>query len=893
GRYVILSVPPGTWTITAMATGYGNLTQSDVLVRADQTTVTDFRLTSKVIQVQEKVIRAERPMVVRSAVQTTRVVAKEDFGRLPVTGLAALVGLQAGITQNTRSGWTHIRGGRYNDVGYLIDGVSAKDALVGTLWSSPRPTTENIEAVEVITGSFDAEYGEAMSGVIQTVTREGGERTSSKLKYTTDEMFPGKDLNFGYNLVQWTVGGPLGIKPLRYFLSTEFFRTDDAREALYQVKQPRAEYTVEGKLNYSFPKGTFLKNDNLKVIVDGHHSNYQWQAYAQSWKYNLEGLYANRVRSYKTNLRVNYLPAPAYLVELATGIFQTALLRSPRDFRAENEDTVGFSGFLRKYGIWNDYKFKSEEWVFNNPADSYLVRVNGRDSVVHGPMPPNVAILHLYEAYRLRGNETLYDKWRQGYALYDNPYGVAGTFVTEGDAYFHYRQTYNKYFKGSVTITPNATHEVKTGLEIKDYALTEYTNTLPWDPNPFFESYRNTPLTVSGYLQDRADFEDLVVRAGLRLDYLDVKTNVRVFPESIGGSRQIADSVVKVGSKWRVSPRLGLSYPITDRIKFRFSYGHFFRNPDFSEIYGAQLPAAELTRRGNVVVGNPDMSAEKTVGYEMGFDAQVSDFVEFDFTAFYKDVFDLTGVRPVPAVPMGYSMYYNVEYARIQGFEATMAKALSQYWSARLSYTLSIAKGTASTSYTQYGSEHPVQVDYFLDQDQRHAFSFDLGFATDRSFVLSPMRDFNASLLGRYASGLPYSPTNLRGEPTGQTNSARMPDVFTMDSRLSKAIRLGKMVFNLSCDIYNLLNAKVVQSVYSATGEADFDGRIITINEFSTLAYQLGDPGYHPARDFNHDGYVTRYEKYQSYVDAYQDLRRAPTQYGPSRKIRFGLSVSF
>ena len=114
-----------------------------------------------------------------------------------MNALSALVGLQAGVQTNAARGWTHIRGGRYNDVSYLIDGVSAKDMLVGTLWSSPKPTTDNIQEVEVITGSFDAEYGEAMSGVIQTITKEGGERTSAKLRYTTDEVFPGKDLNFG------------------------------------------------------------------------------------------------------------------------------------------------------------------------------------------------------------------------------------------------------------------------------------------------------------------------------------------------------------------------------------------------------------------------------------------------------------------------------------------------------------------------------------------------------------------------------------------------------------------------------------------------------------------------------------------------------------------------
>jgi outer membrane receptor protein involved in Fe transport len=896
GRYSILSAPAGTWNITVSAVGYSTTTKTDLLIQADQTTTADFKLKSTVIQINDVVeVKAERAMVIRTAVQTTRSMDAKDFARLPVNALSALVGLAAGVQTNQARGWTHIRGGRYNDVSYLIDGVSAKDALVGTLWSSPKPTTENIAAVEVITGSFDAEYGEAMSGVIQTITKEGGAATSAKLRYTTDEMFPGKDLNFGYNLVQATLGGPLFINPLRYFVSGEYFKVNDSREALYQVKQPRAEYTIEGKVNYNLPKGLIVKDDNLKVILDGHHSDYEWQTYANSWKYHLSGLYANRVRSYKANARLNYLPGGSTLVELAAGIFDTRLLRSPQDYLAESEDTLGMSGFLRKNGIWNRMIFKSEQWVFNNPVDSYVTRMNNRDTVIRGHMPVDVAVLRLYEAYRMRPDSSkVYDKWLQSYAFYANPYGVPGLFVTEGDnRTFHFRSTYTRYAKGSVTLTPNQVHEVKTGFELKWFDLKEYTNSLPWDPNPFYENYNYKPFTAAAYLQDKADFEDLVVRAGVRLDLLNAQTKYRVFPESIGGSPGVRDSMEAVSLKWRVSPRLGLSYPITDRIKFRFSYGHFFRNPDFSDLYASQMLAEELARRGNLIVGNPNMSAEKTIGYEMGFDAQLTDVFEFDFTAFFKDVFDLSGVRPVPALPQSYTLYYNVEYARIKGFEATMAKALSDYWSAKLSYTFTIAKGTASTATDQYLVDNPIQVDYYLDQDQRHGLSFDLGFSTGRTFAWAVLRDFDASAIARFGSGLPYTPTNVRGERTGEENSARMPNTFSVDGRLSKTVKLGKVGINLVCDVFNLLNAKQVLTVFAATGKPDFTGRIIMLNEFSASGYLIGDPAYHPGRDANHDGFVTRQEKYDSYVAAYKDLNVTPLNFGASRKIRFGLSVGF
>jgi outer membrane receptor protein involved in Fe transport len=894
GRYMILNVPAGTWSVTVTAMGYTTTTKSNILVLTDQSITEDFRLSTKMIALPVVEVVDKRPMVTRSAVATTRVVTSQEFSRLPVAVLGQLVGLQAGVKQTQGGGWTHIRGGRYNDVSYLIDGVSAKDALVGTLWSSPRPTAENIAEVEVITGSFDAEYGEAMSGVIQTVTKEGGDRTSTRLRYTTDRMFPKKDLNFGYNLAQWTLGGPLFFRPLRYFFSTEYFRTNDSRDALYQVRAPRSEYTAEGKLNFSLPKSSL---GNLKLIADGHVSDYEWQRYSQSWKYHLDNYIASRVSSYKSNFRLNYLGANSMLVEVAAGLFSTALTQGNRDHQLEREDTVGNIGILRRNGLWNRYLFKSYNWVFNNPCSTY---VDDNGDTVAGPMSPEVAVLRMNKAFRIRGTDTIWDNWQAGEYAGGNPYGVPGRlrtidpygFVTVGDYYVHYRSTADRYVKGSITFAPNRIHEFKTGVDLKWYDLKLYENQLPYSEFPFFENYHKQPFTAAAYLQDKADFEDLVVRAGVRLDFLNAEDSVRVFPESIGGSAGVRDQLVQVGYKWRISPRLGLSYPLTDRIKFRFSYGHFFRNPDFDNLYSSLLSAEEIARRSNTIVGNPGMSAEKTVGYEMGFDAQVSDVFEFDFTAFYKDVYDLAGIEVVPALP-SYTMYTNIAYARIKGFEATAAKALSNYWSAKLNYSLTLAQGTASTAYDQYQVLNPIQLDYYLDQDQRHAVSFDFGLSFDPSYRFVALRDFDATLIARYGTGYPYTPTNIRGERTGMQNSGRMPDVFGMDSRLSKSLRLGKLRLDLICDIFNILNAEQVAIVYAATGTADNTGQIITINDLYWPAARVGDYGYHPARDPNHDGYITRLEWYESYMAAYNDLSQTPLYYGPSRKIRFGVSLSF
>jgi outer membrane receptor for ferrienterochelin and colicin len=249
-------------------------------------------------------------------------------------------------------------------------------------------------------------------------------------------------------------------------------------------------------------------------------------------------------------------------------------------------------------------------------------------------------------------------------------------------------------------------------------------------------------------------------------------------------------------------------------------------------------------------------------------------------------------VRVVNALPQPYSMYYNVEYARIQGFEATMTRQLDQYWTSSVGYTFQIAKGTASTSTAQYQRETPRQLDYFLDQDQRHALHADLTFAFPGDFAFMPMRDFQASGVMNYGSGTPYTPQDQRGNDIGLSNSARKPGAYTVDTRLARDFRLGGLSFSLNCDISNLLNATLINTVHATTGKPDFTGRVITPYEFSP-GIAFGDYYYHPARDYNHDGYLTRSEMYESYLRAYADRYDPSTYYGPPRKIRFGLSMSF
>jgi outer membrane receptor protein involved in Fe transport len=865
GRYLITNVRVGTYSVLASYIGYEPVVVKGILVLPDQTATVDFKLNPTVLQIEKPIeVTAEKEVYIRTATATTHVQLAEEFNRLPVITLGQLVGLTAGVLNDDRTGWTHIRGGRFDDVAYFIDGVQSQDALYGTLWSSPRPTTDAIKEVIVITGGFDPEYGEAMSGVIQTVTKEGGEQMEGRIRTLTDAIFPRQDYNFGYIKTGVSLGGAIpGFKRLRYFVSGERIHTPSDADVRYRVPSPRDEYTGEGKLTYKLPK--------TSITVYGYNSSYEWQGFSNTYQFWMDHVYSNRVRSNKLDFSLNHMLTPVTILTAKAGWFNTKLLRTQRDKASEDGNW-----------FWTDYKFKAEDFVFGK-----------NDTVIDGetiPADPEVRVLKLYKLKEVVNGDTQ-DMFIQSDYWTNNPYGVYNIFVGKGDyRLWHYRSTDNFYLKGDITHNVRKIHELKAGIDLKRYSLTELTNSLPWDPNPFWEAYTYHPITGAAYIQDRADFENIVVRGGLRLDVLDANVWKKLYPDSV-----LNRDTVKTSIKVRVSPRLGISFPITERIKFRFSYGHFFKNPVFSDLYESlkALKNLDIIRRGNIIVGNPDLDAEKTIAYETGFDAQLTDYLGFDLTAFYKDVFDLIGTRPVPALPMSYTTYYNVEYGRILGFEIGFNKALMNYWQTSLTYTFQVAKGTAATATDWYfRGGTPIQVDYYLDQDQRHSASLDLGFMFPDDYSVAVMKNANLSLIGRFGTGLPYTPTDLKGNQTGDVNSARYPSSFTVDGRISKSFNLGRFNFDISLDVTNILNTLTINNVNTVTGSPSNSGTIITPGQF-TGGMVVGDQYYSAARDFNHDGYLTRQEEYTAYVNAYEAIQNPPTNYGPPRKMKLGLNISF
>jgi len=871
GSYVVLYLSPGSYTLKATSVGYDSVIVKNVIVNADQTTKQDFRLKETVIALPATVVTAVKPMVAPDIVVTTRIQTREDIERSPVINIPQLIGLTAGVTKDGAG--SHFRGGRPDEVTYYIDGMAVKVPQTGA--EAVNVSKGSVEEISIMPGGFEAEYGEALSGVVNIITKEGADKVEMMMRYTTDEMFQTDKLNYGYNFYEGYFGGALpGLKSVRYFLSGEVYAVDDYGPdngfGFFKVNRPRLDYKAEGRFTYKIP--------NIgKLSVSGRNTREQFSQYATAFHFNLPNYLARTYRQSFVNAGLNYRLGDNTLASVKGSWLEVGRWIAVRDTLLENHpnqhpDYGRFAGYenMQPREWWEDYRYNGQ-WVID---DGEVTKEEVVDS-----------LQNYYTEYNTQSVA--------------NPYGARGLFFV-GD----YR-TWEYYFsttysgKADVTHSIGKVHEFKTGVTASWSSMGDWYNSLPWDPLPFYDIYVREPLSGGAYIQDRVDWGGMILRAGVRFDYLDAN--------ALGVSDPY-DSTSWVYAKptYRVSPRMGFSFPITERIKFRFNYGHFFQTPPLDNLYSVTTPSvvAIAIRRGNQILGNPELQAKKTIQYEFGFENQVSDVFSLDLTAYFRDIYDLETVREIIALPTSYFQMANADYGNVKGFEFGINKRLSQYWSGRISYTLQYAKGTGSQAWEAYfdyynaapdpvtGTRPPVPaIDFWLDFDERHMIVADLGLSFPEDFALVVMRDMALSTVTTYHSGQPYTPTNLKGERTGDMNSARKPGYINTDLRVSKDVPIGPLGLGLYCSINNLLNTEQVRDVYASSGKPDWDDADPSFAPYQFSSFSMFSTYYSPATDMNHDGISSGTERYIGYMDGRRFVQYNPNFYMPSFRVRFGASI--
>ncbi len=912
GEYFILNVVPGVYRLKASLIGYTPVEIGNVQVSIDLTTTIDFELIVKPVEVGGITVIAERPIFEPDLTSTAHIITSVDVIHRPVINTDGIVYRTPGVvfdpiggpinqgnvgtaignegrrvTDSANPGIT-LRGGRPQEVVYMVDGLSITDPILAGQATNLNHFT--ISEAQLITSGFNAEYGNAMSGIINYVTQEGGAKFSGRYQYSTDQLL-GDDYDLGSNEHFLNLGGPIPgtDAKLTYYLSGNLYLTNDWGPRLHKLAHHQQQtYRMQGKL-------TFKLTPAITLRAGGFLNRRQYERYDHTFLYNLEGFDCTLEKAKQAYLALTHSVSKNTFYEVKLGYFG-------------NDYTIGrrLDGDFLERTAWD---MAWDIYSDTTAADSAAAKAFAEDFIAeHEDEVWDGEWWKDYKFAEPTPDTSDWRRYRQREMHQDYSLAVHGLFYSHGDTRLFETRGSDVYTaKFDITSQVGSHNEVRSGFEINSYTINRHYNSLPWDPLTFIDLYEYKPLGGSFYIQDKIEYQGLVVNVGGRVDYVtkdakawpgetEVPNRPDLHPEE--RNREVEDN-------FTFSPRLGISHPISDKMTIFFNYGHFTQQPRFRDLYLSLNPNLQ---RGNQVVGNPELKPSRNVQYELGLTRAITQDMKFNVTAYYKDVYNMAQFERIFIAPTPYDLLKNLDYANIKGMEVTLSKRPRRYLSFNLSYVLQYAQGTNSDSYDQYeyhsrDATDPVtgkprvfpQTVKPLDFDRRHSFVLQADWRFPDDFKLTALRRFGVNVISEANSGLPYTKRDYKGNRVGTTNQYRKPWTYNTDLTLDKSFDIWGREINFFVQVFNLFDRINILDVYPATGRPDEDG-------YRLDPGAIGAPGedyehvyweWIKAKDTNGDGEISAEEQYAAYNQAYSIYVEDPMNYGPPREIRVGFYVAF
>lgn len=422
-------------------------------------------------------------------------------------------------------------------------------------------------------------------------------------------------------------------------------------------------------------------------------------------------------------------------------------------------------------------------------------------------------------------------------------------------------QTITHTLKGDFTSQINSQNLIKFGGEVDQYDVLFDYHGFASGGNEYTSYYHHKPLQFGIYAQDKIETEGMIVNVGLRYDYFDPRTIVPYNPadplnpgyDNVNDPRytQVSDlqarlkNYVSAKKKQQLSPRIGVSYPITERDVLHVTYGHYFQLPVFDDLY---YNHAYDLRGAFKYIGNPNLNEQKTIAYEAGIEHGFNDFMKLSAVAFYKDIADLVSNRKFrdPTTGAVFWINENSDYARVKGFEFTLTQRPWHNITGIAAYTYQIARGRASdpeqTFLDDYAHRMPRTGDVPLDWDQRHTAKVNLNYRipTNQGPILG---DWGLDVVWTFGSGRPYTGSNNVVPPAlPPINNKRFPDVWRLDLRVDKGVDIYKgYILNAFVEIQNVTDRADINPAITLT-TADLPVDLERYELTGDPTGQLGDP---------------------------------------------------
>jgi len=775
GKFTIVKVPVGPYIMATKMMGYSSV-EKTIQVNANQVTTVDFQVSEQAVKMKVVDVTGNIKIAIRKKDSSTKqIVTSEDLRSLPVDNYKEAIGLKAGVI--SQGGELHFRGGRGDEVLTIVNGIASRNPLraegvdLGLL---------AVSSSEQVLGGLDAQYGNALSGVINLTTREGGDKFGGEVRYFTDRYGEADKSFNNFERLSTGFGGPFLFPKTNYFISFEGTYSDTYLRNLATHREHRFldfirlgnrqsnSAKLSGKLTFKL-----TPNEKLNVEVIKNRS--------------LDGEYNNRWN-------------------------RQGFVQVRQDSTAPTDGQV-----TTRYGAWSYFQVDSSyvpvntaEHLPTNTEDYLQTALTWKHTLGVGTIYNLRASRQVWENSRDVMDRMPWEYQQQPNQYYDPQNRLDGQYyVTNGDFPFYER-------KRTVTYTLNGDFSKRLGKPADDgghphnfmaggdinyndlgFLKTSYPNVITGQGlyGVDRDEFRYFNPEGAFFVQDRWEYEGMVLNAGVRYDNFSV-------------GNQISSADVRNRVKTQVSPRIGIAYPISERDVMSFHYGRLFQVPDRQYIYQGRLISA--TSRGN-----PNLEPQTTISYQLGVQHLFSKDIYGQFGVYFKDIFGLltTVDQEIPGFAITVPTYVNADYASSRGVEFTLIKRFSHGFAGEVNYTYGNATGTASDPNRALPNQGNLR-DQFkptseqpLDWDQRHNISATMSLGNEK--------DWRTSFVYQFGSGFPFTPHERqeRRQNPEVTNSRRLPSVSTLSMQGERFFRAWGQNLTLYVQGTNLLDAENISDI--------------------------------------------------------------------------------
>jgi outer membrane receptor protein involved in Fe transport len=841
GRYRFDAVPPGNYEIVASVFGR-TPGRGQVRVGAGAVATLDLQLGAERVvgDVTGTEVVGNAPRVRADQIGARYQVDAKHLREYRLNSLADAVGQQAGVV-NT-NGELHLRGGRAEELKVLVGGIEAFDPLGSR---NAQVAIGAVASAELVSGGVNPENGNALSGVLSVTTREGGARFGGDLRWDTDRYGDPTKTFDRYDRISIDAGGPTAVRALTWFATYE----GTFQDGPYPSGFSHAQRTLLDFIRLGYRQDNRV-NTQWKLAWTPSHTH----------KLTLEGL-ANRA------LTTPYVHS-----------------WSRRGFVQVSYDTSGVASGqppVPRYGTWSSTA-QDSSFVPMNMAD-HVPTLDDRyhQVTLAWRFTPDtalvattrLALVDFHTTNSVGGSEP-WDYQTQSPFFWsgntapgseNNPY-----FATHGD-YPLYSDSRSRAWtlKADVASARWPAHRVKAGFEghlheVRNLALTFPNGESNGLPGGVRSDYLNRYPQAGAFVHDLWRFEGLVLSSGLRFD---------VFSPG----QQVALSELPSGKRYKHqwSPRLGVSYPVTDRDALSFHYGWTYQTVTSAALFENRGVASTVGTKGN-----PDLEPETDVSYQAALQHAFARDLYGQFTLFYRDIYGLLTVRPErDASGNQVSVWVNGDYASARGFELSLARSFSHHFSSDVAYTYALATGVASDpaqaqQFVNGGRLYLPISEQALRWDQRHSLSWQ---ATLRDPGLWGMH-----VQWSYGTGLPFTPEfrNDRRPDPKLENSRRQPSTSRLELSGDRYLKLWGQDLTLFVDARNVLDARNIAGLSWGDG-FNPNVNLAGADDYAIYYTETGRAGGAYLQDTNGDQAL-------DWVPLHD-----PRVFEEGRNVRLGLAMSF